>query len=46
MIIKFLFKKEPLDKYDEFLKTLETKYNYKAYLDECEKQSKALGIIK
>ncbi|MNW05672.1 hypothetical protein D3C71_2019530 [compost metagenome] len=41
---KFIYGKAPLEKYDEFLKTLETKFKYNLYLDSAQKRLKDLGI--
>lgn len=45
-IIKFIYGKTPLDKYGDFLKTLETTYQYKAVLQEAEKQLKEQSFLK
>jgi putative aldouronate transport system substrate-binding protein len=45
-IIKFIYGKYPLDKYDDFIKTLETTYQYKAIMQEAEKQLKDQKYLK
>lgn len=42
---KFIYGKTSLDKYDEFLKNLETKFKYNLYLDGAQKRLKELGYI-
>ncbi|MGG1517878.1 extracellular solute-binding protein [Paenibacillus oryzisoli] len=45
-ISKFVYSKRPLGEYDNFLKTLESTMNYKAYTDAAEKRIKELGYVK
>ncbi|WP_208629863.1 extracellular solute-binding protein [Paenibacillus ferrarius] len=45
-IIKFLYGKRPLSEYDQFLKTLDTQFNYKAFQESAQKQLKSLGMTK
>jgi putative aldouronate transport system substrate-binding protein len=45
-IIKFIYGKASLDKYDDFLKTLDTTYQYKAIMQESEKQLKEQKFLK
>ncbi|OXM87838.1 extracellular solute-binding protein [Paenibacillus rigui] len=45
-LAKFIFGKKPLSEYDNFLKTLESSMNYKAYMDGAQKQLKDLGYLK
>lgn len=43
---KFLYGKRPMSEYDSFAKTVMETYNFKAYLDQAQKQFKELGYIK
>ncbi|MCU6709682.1 extracellular solute-binding protein [Paenibacillus sp. J5C_2022] len=45
MLLKFITGKEPLDKWDDYVKTLETKFNLKGYLDIVTEQLKEQGVI-
>ncbi|MDF2924747.1 MAG: transporter substrate-binding protein [Paenibacillaceae bacterium] len=45
-IIKFIYGKTPLDKYGDFLTKLDTTYNYKAVLQEAEKQLREQQFLK
>ena len=42
-ITKFIYGKRPLEQYGDFLKTLETQFKYKNFVETSEKQIKALG---
>jgi putative aldouronate transport system substrate-binding protein len=42
-ITKFIYGKRPLEQYGDFLKTLETQFKYKSFVETSEKQVKALG---
>ena len=45
-LVKFIYGKRPLSEYGDFLKTLETTFKYKQYVDEAEKQIKEQGLVK
>ncbi|PYI56271.1 extracellular solute-binding protein [Paenibacillus flagellatus] len=45
-MIKFVTGKRPIAEYADFLKTLETTFKYKMYVDEGEKQIKEQGFVK
>lgn len=45
-IIKFLYNKRPISEYGDFLKTLDTQFNYKAFRESAEAQLKTLGMVK
>ncbi len=44
--VKFIYGRRPLTEYDKFLNTLETTFNYKAYLEKAEKDLKETGLVK
>jgi putative aldouronate transport system substrate-binding protein len=44
--VKFIYGRRPLSEYNDFLRTLETKFNYKLYQDKALSDLKALGIVK
>ncbi|MFD0669962.1 extracellular solute-binding protein [Cohnella sp. GCM10027633] len=44
-LLKFAFGKSPMSEYDKFLSTLDTTYGYKQYIEEANKQLKALGFL-
>jgi putative aldouronate transport system substrate-binding protein len=43
---KFLYGKNPLESYGDFIKKLEDTFKYKLYMDEAEKQLKEQGVVK
>lgn len=45
-LFKFVYGKRSLNEYDQFLKTLETTFNYKTYVESAVKQLKSLGYGK
>ncbi|TBL68374.1 extracellular solute-binding protein [Paenibacillus thalictri] len=45
-LAKFIYGKRPIDEYDAFLKTLDTTFKYKVYLDSAAKQLGELGLVK
>lgn len=45
-LLKFVFGKAPMSEYDKFLSTLDNTYGYKQYVEEANKQLKALGYLK
>lgn len=44
--VKFLYGKNPISEYDNFLKKLEDTFKYKLLLDQASKQLKELGFVK
>jgi|GEM_PF-272264 len=45
-LLKFLYGKRPMSEYNDFLNTLDTKFNYKAYTEAASAQLTALGLLK
>ncbi|TBL70568.1 extracellular solute-binding protein [Paenibacillus thalictri] len=44
--LKFVYNKRPLGEYDDFLKTLDGQFGYKAYMDGAAAQLQTLGVLK
>jgi putative aldouronate transport system substrate-binding protein len=45
-LVKFLYNKRPLSDFDEYVKTLNSKFNLPARLQQAEKTLKDLGYVK
>lgn len=45
-IVKFMYGQQPISDYPKFISTLESQFNYKAYVSSAEKQLKELGLVK
>jgi putative aldouronate transport system substrate-binding protein len=44
-IFKFIYGKRPLAEYDDFVKTLESRYNYRSYMESAKGQLKEQGLL-
>jgi putative aldouronate transport system substrate-binding protein len=45
-LVKFIYGKRPIEEYGDFLKTMESTYKYKTYVDSGVKQIKDQGLVK
>jgi putative aldouronate transport system substrate-binding protein len=45
-IVKFLYGQRPISQYNDFINTLNTLYNFKAYMDAAQAQLTQVGILK
>lgn len=44
-LAKFLYNKRPLEEYPDFIKTLESSFKYKLFVEQAEKRAKELGLV-